>query len=102
MDAEEIAVLAAGLGKALADGLAANEAAKEEKDRAEKRVNADVAEAERIAKKKSEALHEVLSECAENSESLHRVLKALWVDIATKRVETCLSCSGKIPACPVP
>lgn len=64
VDAEEIAVLAAGLGKALADGLAANETAKEEKSRAEKQTDADTAEAKRVAQKKSKALHEVLERCA--------------------------------------
>ena len=60
MDSEEIAALAAGLGKAMADGLAANEAVKEEKAEAAKRARAESAEAKRIAEKRSKALHGVI------------------------------------------
>ena len=43
MDAEEIAALAAGMGKALADSLAANEEAKEARAEAAKKAKADAA-----------------------------------------------------------
>lgn len=63
MDAEEIAALAAGMGKALADSLAANEEAKEARAEAAKKAKADVAESRRIAEKRSKALHTVLDVC---------------------------------------
>lgn len=63
MDAEEIAALAAGMGKALADSLAANEEAKEARAEAAKKAKADAAESRRIAEKRSKALHTVLDVC---------------------------------------
>lgn len=60
MDAEEIAALTAGLGKAIVDGLSASEAAKVERVAAEKKAKADSGEAKRIAEKRSEALRRVV------------------------------------------
>lgn len=60
MDAGEIAELAASLEKALADGLVAAGATKEERVAADKKAEAESAEARRIAEKRSDALHRVI------------------------------------------
>ena len=92
MDAEEIAALAAGLGKAMADGLAANEEARQAKAQAAKKVAAEVVEGKRLAEKRSRALHAVVDsfERDRNSaaDSLKHAVASFCADSCSDVLET--------------
>lgn len=60
MEDEQIASLAAGLGKAMAEALAVNDEAREERVAARKTSAAEAAEAKRVAEKRSRVLHGVI------------------------------------------
>ena len=60
MNNDEMAALAAGLGKAIVDGLAANEAAREEHTAAIKRERLEAEEAEEVVERRLRALNEVV------------------------------------------
>ena len=60
MEDEQITSLAAGFGKAVADALAVNDEAREERAAARKTLAAEAAEAKRVAEKRSRALHGVI------------------------------------------
>ena len=70
MDAEEIAALAAGLGKAMVEGMAANDIAREERTAARKREQAQECDAQATMKRCYDAMERIRKEEADERQRM--------------------------------
>ena len=70
MDAEEIAALAAGLGKAMVEGMAANDIAREERTTARKQEQAQERDAQATMKRCYDAMERIRKEEADEDQRM--------------------------------
>lgn len=100
MEDERIALLTAGLGKAMAEALAVNDEAREERAAARKTSAAEAAEAKRVAEKRSQALHGLIDSFESERRARRRTAMDAVVDYCDKARADVLEPLKKDPRMP--